>query len=156
MGPKEGRLTKSAIGFTGFRVTDLSLILPSSLLWRHPEPKSHLRRESVCSLYPETEIGYDDQEGRKLHRMCNQTHWNFRHLSHLIKQQWRKEGIGHSQQRFSLCTYVLFYCRFSMIVWYSASRLPDGKIWSLPFLGLHVVGGRGAQSKERKGSNFAA
>ena len=34
--------------------------------------------------------------------------------------------------------------------------LPDGKIWSLPFLGLRQGGGRGAQSKEGKGSNFAA
>ena len=34
-------------------------------------------------------------------------------------------------------------------------RLPDGKIRSLPFLGLCQGGGRGAQSKERKGSNFA-
>ena len=33
--------------------------------------------------------------------------------------------------------------------------LPDGKISSLPFLGLRQGGGRGAQSKERKGSNFA-
>ena len=37
-----------------------------------------------------------------------------------------------------------------------ASGLPDGKIWSLPFLGLRQGGGCGAQSKERKGSNFAA
>ena len=29
------------------------------------------------------------------------------------------------------------------------------KILSLPFLGLRLAGGRGAQSKERKGSNFA-
>ena len=36
------------------------------------------------------------------------------------------------------------------------ARLPDGKIGSLPFLGLRQGGGRGAQSKERKGSNFAA
>ena len=36
------------------------------------------------------------------------------------------------------------------------TRLPDGKIWSLPFLGLRRGGGRGAHSKERKGSNFAA
>ena len=32
------------------------------------------------------------------------------------------------------------------------SRLPDGKIWSLPFLGLRQGGGRGGA---RKGSNFA-
>ena len=39
----------------------------------------------------------------------------------------------------------------------SPTRLPDGKIRSLPFLGLRQGGGRGgAQSKGRKGSNFAA
>ena len=33
--------------------------------------------------------------------------------------------------------------------------LPDGKIWSLPFLGLRPTPSTLAQSKERKGPNFA-
>ena len=37
-----------------------------------------------------------------------------------------------------------------------SARLPDGIIGSLSFLGLRQGGGVGAQSKERKGSNFAA
>ena len=36
------------------------------------------------------------------------------------------------------------------------SVLPDCKIWSLPFLGLYQGEAVGAQSKERKGSKFAA
>ena len=36
------------------------------------------------------------------------------------------------------------------------ARLPDGKIWSLPLLGLRQGGGCGAQFKERKGSKVAA
>ena len=36
-----------------------------------------------------------------------------------------------------------------------AAVLQDGKIWSLPFLGLRPTPSTLAQSKERKGSNFA-
>ena len=38
----------------------------------------------------------------------------------------------------------------------SSARLPDGKIWSLPFFGLHQGGGHGGAIQERKWSNSAA
>ena len=39
------------------------------------------------------------------------------------------------------------------------TRLPDGKIWSFPFLGWRQgggLGGTGGRNSRRKGSNFAA